>query len=197
MKLSLPPAEERVGDGEARVALELVPDVDEREGGTEQGKVLVEVRHLYLLLLSVLLLPEGVHQWRDEQKERCDEQRAEIAPQPECDHHAAGHSQHARERHAELRKRDVVHTRVLHALAPADQVRHQAGHDEKETEKDSTDQEHDVHRDLRLLTAQPTSWSTVPASASRHLSSSSAPRPLAAPQCRARYAPPVGGQAAR
>src|SRR6266498_3576136 len=183
MKLSLPPAEERVGDGEARVALELVPDVEEREGGTEQGKILVEVRHLHLLLLSVLLLPEGVHQRGDEQKERCDEQRAEIAPQPECDHHAAGHSHHARERHAELRKRDVVHTRVLHALAPADQVRHQAGHDEKETEKDST--------------AQPTSWSTVPASASRHLSSSSAPRPLAAPQCRARYAPPVGGQAAR
>src|SRR6266540_2054433 len=178
MKLSLPPAEERVGDGEARVALELVPDVEEREGGTEQGKVLVEVRHLHLLLLSVLLLPEGVHQRGDEQKERCDEQRAEIAPQPECDHHAAGHSHHARERHAELRKRDVVHTRVLHALAPADQ-------------------EHDVHRYLRLLTAQPTSWSTVPASASRHLSSSSAPRPLAAPQCRARYAPPVGGQAAR
>jgi hypothetical protein len=62
----LPPAEERVGEREAGLALELVPGVEERERRAEERGVLHEVRDLRLLLRRLGLSPERVHQRRDQ-----------------------------------------------------------------------------------------------------------------------------------
>src|SRR6266498_3532848 len=76
-------SEERIGDRESGVALELVVGVEEHERAAGQRHVFHEVRHLVRLHLLVRLQPEPVHEERHRQTEGDEKQRSEVGPDPE------------------------------------------------------------------------------------------------------------------
>jgi hypothetical protein len=127
------------------LAAELLEEREERERRPAHGDVLHEVNLLVRALLRVVELPERVHPDGDRKHERGEQERTEVRPQAEGDEQTAADRHQTRQRHEQLRRGNVVRSRVRDAVAPLDEMDHDTRDDKDRREENPSDQQNDVH----------------------------------------------------